>query len=376
MDKLAVYIHWPYCARICPYCDFNVYKGAQNAALVEAILKDLDHWRTQSGPRLITSIHFGGGTPSLLSATDIGRLIDRVDRLWGLPDDAEVGLEANPQDQDSQRWEDYKAVGINRVSLGVQTFNDAALKRLGRDHDGEGGQKAVALAREIFGNISLDLIFGWAEQTAADLNRDLNLALNLNPAHLSAYQLTIEPGTAFAKAQARGQERAVDNDKSALFYDLIETRLEGQGYDHYEVSNYAQPGFESRHNKAYWLAQDYVGVGPGAHGRITLEGRKHARAAADRPVDYIASVLVSGTGMAENEILSPEDRAAEYVLMGLRVKDGISLQTYKAITGEDFSSDRYEGLVTEGYLHLTGDRLSATKNGWLVLDHLTRTLLG
>ena len=376
MDRLAVYIHWPYCARICPYCDFNVYKGAQNAALIEAILKDLDHWRAQSGPRQITSIHFGGGTPSLLSSTDIGRLIDRVDTLWALPDDAEVGLEANPQDQDRARWDDYKAAGINRVSLGVQTFNDAALKTLGRDHDGQGGQSAVAMAGEIFGNVSLDLIFGWAGQTQADLDHDLDLALGLDPAHISAYQLTIEPGTAFAKAQARGQSRAVDNDKSAVFYNLIETRLEGQGFDHYEVSNYARPGFESRHNKAYWLGHDYVGVGPGAHGRITLAGRKHARAAADRPADYIASVEASGSGMAENEVLSPEDRAAEYVLMGLRIKDGISLRTFETITGAGLSKDRIEPLMAEGYLTLTGDRLSATKTGRLVLDHLTRTLLG
>lgn len=376
LENLAVYIHWPYCARICPYCDFNVYKGAQDAALIGAILKDLDDWREQSGPRHIISIHFGGGTPSLMTAHNIRQIITRIETLWGLSGEIEIGLEANPQDQDAEKWAAFKSAGINRLSLGVQSFQDEALKLLGRDHDMQSAKSALLLATNVFQNVSLDLIFGWAGQTPAKLSDDISTALSFNPQHMSAYQLTIESGTAFAKAQARGQDKSVDNDKSAALYDIVETKLIQNGFGHYEVSNYAKPGFESRHNRAYWLGYDYVGVGPGAHGRLTIDNIRRATIAASRPKDYIEQVAKLGSAIIETEALSPEDHASEYVLMGLRINEGISLRRYEQIKGEALKAAHYTSFIEDGFLRLSGDSLIATGSGRLVLDHITSVLLG
>jgi len=277
LDPLAVYIHWPYCTRICPYCDFNVYKTKGNdGALLSSIIRDLEGWRKDSGPRYITSIHFGGGTPSLLSAEDIKILIDKVDALWGLLSETEIALEANPIDADPVKWTAYKNNGINRLSLGVQTFDSKALKFLGRDHNGEQALGALTLAKSIFPSVSADIIFGWAGQTQAQLDHDIKTVLRANTDHISTYQLTIENGTAFAKAEERGQSRAVNEDASADFFEAVTTSLLDAGFDHYEVSNFAKPNHSSRHNLAYWKAFDYVGVGPGAHGRLTIGEQKQA----------------------------------------------------------------------------------------------------
>jgi len=251
MDKLAVYIHWPYCARICPYCDFNVYKRKKDKTLLPAILADLKHWREISGPREITSIHFGGGTPSLMTPPQIEAVIDSVNSLWGLGD-VEIALEANPHEMNAANWHGYRAAGLNRMSLGVQSFHDGALSFLGRDHDGKAARAALDMALEIFPNVSADLIFGWAGQSQADLTADLSVLLQAGVQHISTYQLTIEDGTAFAKAETRGQKRAVDPDMSADFYDYVRDTLKSSGFHHYEVSNFAKPNYQSQHNLAYW----------------------------------------------------------------------------------------------------------------------------
>ncbi|WP_427452796.1 radical SAM family heme chaperone HemW [Litorimonas sp. WD9-15] len=375
-QPLAVYIHWPYCARICPYCDFNVYKRREDTTLLPAILKDLVHWRSLSGERDITSIHFGGGTPSLMTPAQVGAMIEQVDALWGLGD-VEIALEANPHEADAESWQGYRAAGLTRMSLGVQTFNNAALKFLGRDHNGAQAREALDLGMSIFPSVSADLIFGWAGQTSEMLADDLEKLLQAGSQHISTYQLTIEDGTAFAKAEGRGQDRAVDADLSADFYDLVRDKLITAGFNHYEVSNFAKPRHQSQHNLAYWRGLDYAGVGPGAHGRMTIDGVKHASVAQMRPAAYVKSVGETGSGIESNEILSGKARAEEYILMGLRIDEGISLRKYKKLSQGNLNEVVIRDFVTDGLLKFEGDRLKATFAGRLVLNAIIeRILLG
>ena len=374
-DALAIYIHWPYCTRICPYCDFNVYKARNDETLTKAIAQDLTAWRAMTGTRTVTSVHFGGGTPSLMQPDDIGELIQHIDRLWGLPKSAEIAIEANPGDAKAVNWQSLARVGVNRLSLGVQSFYDPALKLLGRDHSGAQSRAALDLAMDIFPSVSLDLIFGWAGQTQNQWADDLTITINSGASHISTYQLTIETGTAFAKAEARGQSRASGEGESADFYDYAASALGAAKYRHYEVSNFAKPGHESRHNLAYWQGLDYVGVGPGAHGRITQDGIRRATIAHMRPDVYAQSTLETGSGIAEDERLSPEEWGEEYALMGLRIEDGISLSRHKAITQRALPQSRIDEFVQSGHLIVKNDRLMATYQGRLVLNHITEVLL-
>ena len=374
-DNLAIYIHWPYCARICPYCDFNVYKQRDDAGLTPSILSDLKGWRDWSGARRVSSIHFGGGTPSLMSADDITQIIAQIKSLWDLDASCEIAIEANPHDADEAKWNAYRKAGINRLSLGVQSFHDPALKLLGRDHDAAQAKAALALAVDNFPSVSLDLIFGWTGQSEALLQADLDVALESGAQHISTYQLTIEEGTAFAKAEARGDMKAVDGDRSADFYDLVRARLMADGFDHYEVSNFAKPNHRSQHNLAYWRGEDYVGVGPGAHGRLTVDGKRYATIAAMRPKDYQEKVAASGLGVAEKEALSRTAWAEEYLLMGLRIEEGVSLARYEEIAGAGLPHDVIEELVGDGLLRCEGDRIMATARGRLLLNAVTEKLL-
>jgi oxygen-independent coproporphyrinogen-3 oxidase len=374
-EPLAIYLHWPYCARICPYCDFNVYKQRTDDSLVGAIRADLSQWRDLTGPRQVTSIHFGGGTPSLLPAGDIAQILREISDLWDVAAPVETALEANPADADAEKWAGYAAAGINRLSLGVQSFHDPALKQLGRDHDGAMATRAVTLAMEVFPSISADLIFGWAGQSEAQLDRDLDVLLTSGVPHISTYQLTVEPGTAFARAEARGLARSVDVDQSAGLYDRVRDRLIAAGFDHYEVSNFAKPHHRSQHNLAYWRGVDYVGVGPGAHGRVTVAGERRATVAHLRPDAYTEAVAASGSGIETTEILSPDGWAEEYVLMGLRIDEGISLQRYAQIAGRSLDSEEMTALIADGYLAQAGDRFYATAAGRMVLNAVTERLL-
>ena len=374
-NNLAVYIHWPYCARICPYCDFNVYKQKTDAGLTPSILSDLKGWREWGGPRDVSSIHFGGGTPSLMSAEDISKTISQIKNLWGLNEAFEIAIEANPHDADDAKWKAYREAGINRLSLGVQSFHDPALKLLGRDHDAAAARDALKLAIDIFPSVSLDIIFGWAGQNEALLQADLNIALDSGAQHISTYQLTIEEGTAFAKAEARGDIKAVDSDKSADFYELVRDRLIAEGFEHYEVSNFAKPGHRSQHNLAYWQGRDYVGVGPGAHGRLTLDGTRYATITEMRPKDYQDKVQETGLGIAEKEALSRTALAEEYLLMGLRIEEGISLARFKEISGRELSGEIIRELVDNELLLHEGDGLKATSQGRLLLNAVTEKLL-
>lgn len=375
IESLAIYIHWPYCARICPYCDFNVYKQKSDDDLIVSILTDLSGWRAWSGPRRITSIHFGGGTPSLMRGEDIAKIMARIQTLWGLEENCEIALEANPSDTDEDKWKDYARAGITRLSLGVQSFHGSALKLLGRDHDADSAKTACQLARKIFSSVSFDLIFGWQGQTQNLLRRDLETALSYKPDHLSCYQLTIEPDTAFARAEARGDEKAVSDDLSAEFFEQVANHLTPAGYQHYEVSNFATTNHRSQHNLTYWRGGDYVGVGPGAHGRLTKDGKRYATIAALRPKDYKDAVKKTGLGLTEKECLAPQSWGDEYVLMGLRIDEGISLARYRDITGSALADETLKPLMADGYLIQDEDTLKASPKGRFVLNKITQELL-
>jgi len=384
MQDIALYIHWPFCARICPYCDFNVYKnkphtpdkpGTENA-LVDAILADMKYWRNLSGPRKLVSVHFGGGTPSLLTAKNLARILEQAGQYWNRDASTEIGLEANPKDINSHSLAGWLSAGIERLSLGVQSFDNSALKFLGRDHDGQVAERALAMATAIMPRVSADLIYGWAGQVLDELRADLQIALASGVTHISAYQLTIEPGTAFGKAGVRGISKAVNSEHSADLYELVIGQLSAAGFEQYEVSNFAKTlTTRSRHNLVYWRGGDYIGVGPGAHGRLTVDGVRTASIAALKPKDYMASIGELGHGSAQRETLSPQDWAEEYVLMGLRITGGISLSRYREISGQKLSPKTIAEFERVGLLQTSKDHLSATPKGRMVLDSLCNELL-
>lgn len=369
MEPLAIYVHWPYCARICPYCDFNIYKQRADSGLIDAITQDITTQAIGIGPRRLRSIHFGGGTPSLLSPKELERILSRIKENFDVTADCEIAIEANPQDADQDKWQAYAALGVSRLSLGVQSFYDPALNILGRDHSAAQAKEALAVAADIFASVSVDLIFGWAGQNQELLGQDLDVCLSSGAHHISAYQLTIEEGTAFAKAEARGDIKAVGSEDSAGFYDLIHARLTGEGFEHYEVSNFAKAGHRSRHNLTYWEGGDYMGVGPGAHGRLTQGGKRYATIASMRPEDYKKKHL------QEQVQLTQTEWAEEYLLMGLRIETGISIARFETIGGRALDKSLITGFREDGLMRLSGDMLSATPKGRLVLNRLTEKLL-
>jgi len=378
MDKIGLYIHWPFCARICPYCDFNIYKNKADieAALVDAILADMKHWRTLSGPRVLESIHFGGGTPSLLAPKNMQTLIEATKNLWRVRGNLEIGLEANPKDINVESLTAWRSAGIERLSIGIQSFNNEALAFLGRDHDGAMARQALEMATSIMPRVSADLIYGWSGGKAEILQKDLQTVLASGVTHISTYQLTIEQKTAFGQAEKRGVQKAVDSDGSADLFEQAIAILSESGFDQYEVSSFAKnKDARSRHNLLYWQGGDYVGIGPGAHGRLTTDGNRNATISALKPQDYIVRVSEYGHGIAEQEILSSEGWAEEYVLMGMRINAGISLSRYKQISGHDLAPETIKQYVDAGLLSLHGDRLSATPKGRFVLDTLCHELL-
>ncbi len=366
---LGVYVHWPYCAQICPYCDFNVVRErgrtAEKAALGEAILADLAAHRTLTGPRRLTSIFLGGGTPSLMDPDLAGRIIEACRTLWTPEADLEVTLEANPTDAEADRFAAFGAAGVERLSLGLQALDDAALKALGRNHDAATGRRAAERAAAIFPRLSLDLIYARPGQTPAAWAAELRQAIALGAEHLSPYQLTIEAGTAFDRAVRRGTLTPPGPDDAAALYETTQSVLEAEGFEAYEVSNHAKgTAARSRHNLVYWRGWDYVGAGPGAHGRLTLDGARWASAAARAIPDYIAAA-----GPAR-ERLSPRDQALERLLMGLRTLEGVALTELAPL---EIPAARLADLAALGLVRLDGEngRLIATGAGRPVLDRLT-----
>jgi oxygen-independent coproporphyrinogen-3 oxidase len=373
--QLGVYIHWPYCARICPYCDFNVFRdrgGQEPAALARAIVADLTAQAALTGPRDLASIFLGGGTPSLMDPAWAGEMIAAARRLWTAAPDLEVTLEANPTDAEAARFAAFAAAGVNRLSLGLQALDDAALGFLGRNHDAATAIRAARAAGRAFPRVSIDMIYARPGQTPAAWSAELNRALDLGAEHVSPYQLTIEAGTAFDRAVRRGQFTPPDEGVGAELFDTTQEVLAAAGFDAYEVSNHARgEAARSRHNLIYWRGHDYVGAGPGAHGRLTLGGVRQATYAAARPADYIARVAETGIGLATREALSPREAAQERLLSGLRITEGLPRCEVAAL---GITPDRIADLIGLGLLADDPDRLRATPAGRLVLDRLTTDL--
>ncbi len=377
LPPLGLYVHWPYCARICPYCDFNVVRDRgrtdEQAALAEAIVADMTAQRALTGPRRLLSIFFGGGTPSLMDPAAVARVIETAKALWSPADDLEISLEANPTDAEAGRFEALADAGVARLSLGVQALDDASLKMLGRNHDAGSARRAVATAARLFQRLSVDLIYARPGQTDAAWREELGEMLAYGPEHVSPYQLTIEAGTAFDRAVGRGKIVPPDEDLAAQLFETTQEVLEAADFDAYEVSNHARgPAARSRHNLVYWRGVDYVGVGPGAHGRLTQPSGKIATTARAKITDYIAAVARDGTGF-EREDLSAVEAAEERLLLGLRIDDGVAFAEMAAL---DLSADtpKVKSLVESGLLVDDPMRLRATRQGRLVLDRLTGML--
>ena len=377
-DDVAVYVHWPYCARICPYCDFNVVRdrgrGEEQAALVEAILADMEAQAALTGPRRLASIFFGGGTPSLMAPQAVAAVIERAHVLFPVSGPVEISLEANPTDAEADRFAALAAAGVNRLSMGVQALDDGALAFLGRNHSADEARRAVAVAGRAFERLSIDLIYARPGQTVGGWTAELTEALDLGFEHVSPYQLTIEPTTAFGRAVARGAWTPPDEDIAAALYETTQTVLERAGFEAYEVSNHARGvGARSSHNLHVWRGGDYVGAGPGAHGRLTLAGVRTATVAHKAIGPYLTGV---GTGApwAEREPLTPSAAAEERVLLGLRTVEGAALADLAAL-GRTAEAGPLGALIDDGFLELGAGRVMATPTGRPVLDGVLKALL-
>jgi oxygen-independent coproporphyrinogen-3 oxidase len=375
---LAVYVHWPYCARICPYCDFNVVRDrgqAEQASLAQAIIADLTGQAAMIGPRRLVSIFFGGGTPSLMEPAWTAEIIAAARAIWPSDGEIEITLEANPTDAEAGRFRALAEAGVNRLSLGVQSLDDAALRFLGRNHDAAEARRAIDLAAEVFPRLSIDLIYALPDQTVLAWSGALREAAMLGAEHISPYQLTIEPGTPFDRAVARHKFQPPAHDQAGDLYEATDAVLAEVGFNAYEVSNHARtPAARSRHNLAYWRGEDYLGAGPGAHGRLTQDGGRVATETDPKIAGYIARVQEGGTGLAGVDLLSPRDVAVERLLMGLRTDEGV---TWDSLAALDLAPDApaLTPLNEAGLIGTTPDRLVATRKGRAVLDSLLAALI-
>ena len=374
----GVYVHWPFCLSKCPYCDFNSHvrtAGIDQARYVAAFARELAHRAALASGREVTSIFFGGGTPSLMKPETVGAILDEIARNWSISSKAEITLEANPTSVEAERFRGYRAAGVNRVSLGVQAMNDVDLKMLGRLHSAEEAMAAVKIATDTFERASFDLIYARPEQTPQQWREELRLALAHAPEHLSLYQLTIEPDTMFEKLVEAGKLVPPDEDVGRALWDVTQEVMEKVAMPAYEVSNHARAGGESRHNLCYWRYGEYAGVGPGAHGRLLHDGKRLAQSTIKHPESWLEQVEKKGHGLSEEEVLTPQAQGDEFLLMGLRLREGIDPQRYKALTGRTFESARLQMLLDEGLIaqDVTG-RLSLTEKGFPLLDSVVAEL--
>lgn len=369
MHEVALYIHWPYCARICPYCDFNVTRDRGQTQiqtdLFHAILRDLQAQAALVGRRHLASVFFGGGTPSLMPPEWVAEIIAQAKALFPPRDAIEITLEANPTDAEIARYQAFQSAGINRLSIGVQSLDDAALKFLGRNHSAREALTGLETALSVFERVSLDLIYALPDQSLTQWTEELTRAAALGIEHISPYQLGIEPDTAFGRAARRGRLIPPDPEQAAAFYETTQDRLTGLGFEAYEISNHAKGlAARSRHNIHVWEGVDYIGIGPGAHGRITLDGLRHATIAQSDIRAYI-----HGPAHAR-EALSAQESAEEALMLGLRLSDGVQLERLNGL-----ALRRTEALIADGFLRRTPERLQATEKGRLVLDRLLLELL-
>ena len=377
----AVYVHWPFCRSKCPYCDFNshVRERIDEDAWRAALLAELDHYAAETRGRTVTSIFFGGGTPSLMAPETVGAVLDRIASHWPLADDVEITLEANPNSAERARFTSLRAAGVNRLSLGVQALDDASLKFLGRAHDAGEARTAIAAAAAIFQRYSFDLIYARPGQSLAAWRAELREAVALAGDHLSVYQLTIEPGTAFHTLASRGELRVPDEDDATELYEATQAILEAAGLPAYEVSNHARPGGESRHNLVYWRYEDYVGVGPGAHGRLRLGGTVVATRQEKLPETWATRAERDGHATAERTMIEPKTAVAEALMMGLRLSEGIDAARFARRTGvtieQAVARAELDRLTRHGLVCFDGKTLRATAAGRPVLNAVLRALL-
>ncbi len=380
-ETLALYVHWPFCLAKCPYCDFNshVRAAVDEVAWRDALLRELDAAAAETPGRTLTSVFFGGGTPSLMAPGTVAAILDRAAARWAPARDLEITIEANPGAAETERLADFRAAGVNRVSIGVQSFDDAALRFLGRVHDAAEARAAVARAAALFPRFSFDLIYARPGQTVAAWKAELADALALAGDHLSLYQLTIESGTAFHTRARRGEALAASEETGAALYEATQEALESAGLPAYEISNHARLGGECRHNLTYWRYEDYAGIGPGAHGRLTLAGARIATQRIRKPEAWLAAVVETGLGEAERTDIDAAGRVAEALLMGLRLSEGVPLARLAALAGDDMAAlpdrETVAGLVAGGFLHDDPDRLRATAEGRQRLDAVIERLV-
>jgi oxygen-independent coproporphyrinogen-3 oxidase len=379
-ETLAVYIHWPFCQSKCPYCDFNshVRDGVDAARWTRALMHDLEHQAELTPGRAVGSVFFGGGTPSLMPPETVAALLDGVRSHWAVMPDVEITLEANPNSAEADRFRAFAAAGVNRLSLGVEALDPAALRFLGRAHGREEAIAAIEHARAIFPRFSFDLIYARPGQSVAAWRGELDEALALAGEHLSLYQLTIEPGTAFATLARRGELVQPEEDGTAALFELTQDRLAAAGLPAYEISNHARAGAECRHNLAYWRYQDYAGIGPGAHGRVTLGGTKYASRQHRLPEKWLAAVESKGTGIEETAAIDRETAIEERLMMGLRLVEGVSRATLEWAAwceAETLFGSKLAPLVEGGFLTLDADCLAATPAGRQRLNAVLGALL-
>ncbi|APZ97079.1 coproporphyrinogen III oxidase [Sphingopyxis sp. QXT-31] len=371
-EPLALYVHWPFCVSKCPYCDFNshVRDSVDQQVWRAALLADLRHEAALLPGRRVSSIFFGGGTPSLMPPATVAAVITEAEALWGLADDCEITLEANPNSVEVAAFADLAAAGVNRVSIGVQSFDPQVLEFLGRAHSGDEARRAIAAAQTYFDRASFDLIYARPGQALSDWEGELGDALAFGTGHLSLYQLTIEPGTRFATLAAKAELILPDGDAAADLFDATQALTHAAGLPRYEVSNHARPGEESRHNLAYWRYGDYAGVGPGAHGRRLAQATERHR----KPENFIAAVQRNGHGLKVESDLPAHERATEAMLMGLRLSEGMDLARVEARSGLGrgafVDGDAVARLAGLGLMRAEGDRLSVTDEGILLLDSI------
>jgi putative oxygen-independent coproporphyrinogen III oxidase len=377
-SPFAVYVHWPFCLSKCPYCDFNSHVrhgGVDEARFLRAYESEIAATAARVPGRVVSSIFFGGGTPSLMKPSTVQTILDSIGKHWSVAPDVEVTLEANPTSVEATRFRGYRTAGVNRVSLGVQALDDIALKELGRLHTAREALDAVAVARSIFDRYSFDLIYARPRQSLDAWAAELKRAIAEAAEHLSLYQLTIEPDTPFFGLHKAGKLIVPDEDLARDLYDLTQSICSDAGLPAYEISNHARPGAECRHNLVYWRGHDYAGVGPGAHGRLTIDGRRVATATEKRPEAWLMRVEETGTGFTVDEKLTSGEAADEYLLMGLRLAEGIDTARYSALSGRDLDPKRVSILREEGAVETTTDgRLRVTKSGFPLLDAVVADL--
>jgi oxygen-independent coproporphyrinogen-3 oxidase len=377
-NAFGVYVHWPFCLSKCPYCDFNSHvrhAPIDEVRFASAFAREIATTAERTPGREVTSIFLGGGTPSLMQPQTVGAVLDAIAKHWSVAKDVEVTLEANPTSVEATRFRGYRSAGVNRVSLGVQALDDVSLKALGRLHTAREALDAVAIARSVFDRYSFDLIYARPDQTARMWSDELTHAISEAAEHLSLYQLTIEPDTPFFGLHAAGKLKVPDEAVARALYDVTQEVCAKQGLPAYEISTHARHGAECRHNLVYWRGQEYAGVGPGAHARLDIDGRRHAIATERRPESWLMRVEAQGHGVISDDLLNSEERADEFLLMGLRLAEGIDPQRYRALSGRELDPRRIALLKDEGAITVDASGwLRVTKDGFPLLDAVVADL--